>query len=217
MKYGAIFDLDGTLWNTTDTIIPAWNKVLRSHSEINKVITAEEMATYMGKNIGEIAHLMLPDHDCEKTIEIIKECCLAEQDELKVKGAYIYPNPFETLRELGRKFKLYIVSNCQDGYLQTFLNYYGVNDLFDDYEMSGRTGLAKGENIKLIIERNDLDAAVYVGDTQSDCDAANMAEIPFIYASYGFGKVDGAKYSIAEFSDLLRVLNTDTKCKLLFA
>ena len=53
----------------------------------------------------------------------------------------------------------------------------------------GRTGKPKSENIKLIVERNNLQNPVYVGDTQWDCDAATAAGVPFIFAAYGFGKV----------------------------
>lgn len=33
--------------------------------------------------------------------------------------------------------------------------------------MSGRTGLDKGSNIRLIMERNNIQSAVYIGDTVS--------------------------------------------------
>ncbi|MGN1126718.1 MAG: HAD family hydrolase, partial [Ruminococcus sp.] len=56
-KYGIIFDLDGTLWNTTSTIVPVWNEVLKSHKEIDRQITEEEMYSYMGKTLDEIALL----------------------------------------------------------------------------------------------------------------------------------------------------------------
>ena len=52
------------------------------------------------------------------------------------------------------------------------------------------TPLSKGENIRLVIQRNAIDRAVYVGDTQGDLDAADFAGIPFIRAAYGFGQVN---------------------------
>ena len=39
---------------------------------------------------------------------------------------------------------------------------------FKDIEMSGRTGMDKGKNIKLLMERNGIQNAVYVGDTEGD-------------------------------------------------
>ena len=40
------------------------------------------------------------------------------------------------------------------------------------------------------MERNGLSEAVYVGDTQGDANSCKEAEIPMIYAAYGFGEVE---------------------------
>ena len=53
-------------------------------------------------------------------------------------------------------YKLFIVSNCQDGYIECFFKAHKLDKYFTDYECPGRTGLSKGENNKLIIERNNL-------------------------------------------------------------
>ncbi|MCI2112557.1 MAG: HAD family hydrolase [Ruminococcus sp.] len=201
-KTGIIFDLDGTLWNTSETIVPIWNEVLKSHSETDKQLTVAEMNSYMGKTLEQIARLMLPKLDLENAMTIVYECCDVEQDYLRKVGGKLYDNLAETLKQLKEKHSLYIVSNCQDGYVQAFLNFHGFNEIFDDFEMSGRTKKSKGANIRMIIERNNLDKAVYVGDTQGDYDAAKEAGVPFVFAEYGFGNVDNFKYSIKEFSEL---------------
>lgn len=201
-KTGIIFDLDGTLWNTSETIVPIWNEVLKSHSETDKQLTVAEMNGYMGKTLEQIARLMLPKLGPKKAMSIVCECCDVEQGYLKKVGGKLYDNLAETLKQLKEKHSLYIVSNCQDGYVQAFLDFHGFNEIFDDFEMSGRTKKSKGENIKMIIERNNIDKAVYLGDTQGDYDAAKEADVPFIFAEYGFGSVDNFKYSIKEFSEL---------------
>ena len=48
----------------------------------------------------------------------------------------------------------------------------------------------KGSNIRLCVERNALDRAVYVGDTEGDLNSSRKAGTDFIYAEYGFGEVD---------------------------
>jgi len=114
----------------------------------------------------------------------------------------LYPELEKILTNLSEKYFLYIVSNCQDGYVQAFLQYHLMEGYFKDFEMSGRTGRRKGENIKLIIDRNQLSEALYVGDTNGDSEAAAEAGIPFVYAGYGFGEVKNAKYSISQISEL---------------
>lgn len=199
---GVIFDLDGTLWNTTEIILPVWNRVLSEHREADKQLSAKEMDSYMGKTLREIASLMLPNLPIDKALSILKECCKAECPYLEKVGGNLYEGVESTLQKLSKDYSLCIVSNCQDGYLQAFLNYHGFNDCFIDFEMSGRTGKTKGENIRMVIERNNIEEAVYIGDTQSDFDAAKQAGVPFILAEYGFGKGVKSDYSIKCFSDI---------------
>lgn len=209
MKNNAIiFDMDGTMWDTTAAILPVWNEVLRKYpNETSKQISKAEMDSYMGKTLEQIAQLSLPELDIKRSVEILSECCKTECKFLEEKGAIIYPKLIETLNELKEKYSLLIVSNCQDGYIQAFLTYYKLWDIFADIEFAGRTGKTKGENINLIIERNGIDKAVYVGDTQSDFDAAKFAGVDFIFAEYGFGNAENYKYSIKEFSELPSVVS----------
>lgn len=200
--------MDGTMWDTTEAILPVWNKVLQKYSyETSKQISKAEMDSYMGKTLEQIAQLSLPELDIKRSLEILGECCKAECDFLEKNGAIIYPMLIETLKKLKEKYTLLIVSNCQDGYIQAFLTHYKLWDVFADIEFAGRTGKTKGENIRLIMERNNIEKAVYVGDTQSDFDAAKFAEIDFVFAEYGFGNAENHKYSIKEFSDLPNVVS----------
>jgi phosphoglycolate phosphatase len=208
-KKGIIFDLDGTLWDATEAILPVWNEVLRSHSdETQKQISKAEMDSYMGKTLAQIAKLSLPELEHDRGLEILAKCCKIECKTLRENGAKLYSDLETTLRKLKEGYSLCIVSNCQDGYIQAFLAHYHFEDLFDDFECSGITGKTKGENIKLVIKRNKLEKALYVGDTQSDFEAAKQAEIPFVFAEYGFGSCKGNNYSVKEFSQLPQAIDT---------
>ena len=50
--------------------------------------------------------------------------------------------------------------------------------------------MEKGKNIMKICRDYKLKAPVYVGDTMGDYNACLEAEVPFIWAAYGFGQVD---------------------------
>lgn len=200
-----IFDLDGTLWDSTEVIMKAWNKVVSTNGQFREPITLKELQGTMGLLIKDIGAKLLPHLD-EATIENIMEFCCKEEKELLLKeGGTLYPNLEETLKTLSEKYSLFIVSNCQCGYIETFLEYHNMHKYFKDIECAGNTGLVKGENIKKVIERNNLKSPVYVGDTQGDCDGARIAKIPFVYASYGFGKVTDYDYSIKEVADLIGI------------
>lgn len=206
MKKGLIFDLDGTLWDSSAQVVPAWNQALGRHPELGRQITEDEMRSYMGKTVEMITELMLPGIPREERLAILEECCAEERVYLLRHGGTLYPRLEETLITLQKNYLLYIVSNCNDGYIETFLEYHQMGRFFSDTECFGRTRRQKGENIRLIIERNDLGRAVYIGDTQGDLDAADLAGIPFIYASYGFGKVNRDVPSISQFSELPQTL-----------
>lgn len=204
-KNGIIFDLDGTLWDSCVAILPSWQKVMNAHGIKRPPLTEEEMGTYMGKTVAEIAALMLPEVSLEEGVAIIMEGCDEECEELRRNGARLYEDILETLDELSKSYSLYIVSNSQDGYVQTFIDHYKLHGIIKDFEMAGRTGLCKGDNIRLVIERNSLDKAVYVGDTIMDKEAADKAGVPFVFASYGFGEVENPAYKLEKPRDLINI------------
>lgn len=208
MKFdGIIFDLDGTLWDSTKEVAKTWSMIISKYNLTRKEVTVEDLKPCMGKLLDEIAKILLPDLGEEIQMKIIKECCEFENEYLGEFGATLYNKLEETLENLSKNYKLFIVSNCQDGYIESFFNSHKLDKYFTDYECPGRTGLAKAENIKLVVERNNLKNPVYIGDTQGDANAAKAANVPFIYAEYGFGDVESFEEKIESFEDLLNIIN----------
>ena len=155
----------------------------------------------MGKTVEEISEMIIPEIEYEKRIKIVTEGALCGNEYLKTHGGVLYPKLAETLGELKNNYHLSIVSNCLNGYIEAFLNYHNLNQYFDDFGCQS-TGLTKAENIKLVINRNNIEKAVYVGDTKSDYIAATKAGIPFIHAAYGFGSIDANVTKVNAFCDL---------------
>ena len=198
-----IFDLDGTLWSAVDSCLKATSLVKKEHSDITRDVTKEQVESAMGKTSEEIINIYYGYLPREKGEEYANEAFNKNVDNLLKEGGTLYPNTRETIIKLSKKYKLFIVSNCVKGYIESFLNTSGLKDYFSDYESYGRTLLSKGKNIKLVIERNNLKNPIYVGDTKGDMEASKIAGILFVYASYGFGKVDKYDYKIADISELL--------------
>lgn len=199
-----IFDVDGTIWNTTPVVAPAWNEALDELGLSSAHVTPDDLKKLFGKPMDEIIAKILPEESAE-TREKFKWLCYEKEEEaVGTKGGILYPNVKETFEALSKKLKLYIVSNCQSGYIETMLRVTGFGPYFLDHACYGDANILKAENIKLIIERNGLKAAAYVGDTQGDAEATHKAGIPFIHAAYGFGKVDQAEFVIKDISDLVK-------------
>ena len=196
-----IFDLDGTLWDAMDPICSAWAAALERSALPHIALTRDCLSGCMGKTPEEIGAEAFPNvpHDVRMVeVDRMYEC---ENEALRHAGGILYPQLAETLETLAKDYALFVVSNSQDGYVQAFLHWSGLT-CFRDIEMAGRTGLDKGANIRLVMERNGVTKAVYVGDTQGDADAAAKAGIPFIFTEYGFGTVNAAAARIASLPEL---------------
>ncbi len=200
---GIIFDLDGTLWDSTDVILKMWNEARKEFKEITNEITLEDIQGAMGLLIEDIGRKFFPYLSDEKIKEIIKHCSKTENEYLSIHGANLYENLEATLEKLAENHKLFIVSNCQEGYIEAFLKAHKLDKYFIDFENPGRTGMPKWDNIKLVVERNNLHNPVYVGDTAGDRKAAKIAGVPFIFAKYGFGDVEDYEYVVEKIEDVV--------------
>lgn len=186
-KKAVIFDLDGTLWDSSRQITDSWNEVLEKQGR--KACTYEFISSLLGQPMDAIAMAVYPDLSLDEAMEKLNECMDYENAYLAKHGAMLYPDLRSTLEELRRNYFTAIVSNSQSGYIEAFLKAHDLSDLFDDFECFGNTMEYKDANIRNVLKRNQIDEAFYVGDIQSDCDASFKAGIPFVFASYGFGDV----------------------------
>ena len=207
MKYEAImFDLDGTLWDATDNIIKAWDKAIGEFDELkDRQISEKELQSVFGMPMDTITDILFPELSKERQDEVMQRCCEVENDYLNEHGGVLYPGLLDTLKKLCETHKLFIVSNGQAGYIESFLNSQDLWDYFTDIRNWGDNPVSKGENIKLVMEKNNIKSAVYVGDTKGDADSAAYAGIDFIFASYGFGDVKDYTYSIDSITGLLDI------------
>ena len=204
MKYdGIIFDLDGTLWSSVEVVERVWREVAAVECP-EAVINKEVMQSIMGLRIEAISKKVFPMCTDERRWELMMKLCGTETVVLSKEGGKIFPQLHETLAELKKTHPLFIVSNCHDGYIESFMTAHKTKEFFTDYEWD-HTGQDKGGNILMVMERNGLRNPVYVGDTQGDANAAKKAGIPFIYAKYGFGEVEEYDAEIECFADLLKL------------
>ena len=200
-----IFDLDGTLWDSTYVVTRAWNDAIRRHPGVKEVSHAQ-IESVAGLTLDEIGERLFPSSSEEEKRLLLHDCGENECSFLAVSGGKLYPGLEDTLKQLSPKYRLFIVSNCQTGYIEAFFHAHGLGNYFTDYECAENTGLTKGENISLVIKRNGLKAPVYIGDTLGDYQASKAAGIPFIHAEYGFGSVPQMTFSLSRITSLPALL-----------
>lgn len=211
---GIILDIDGTIWNTTEIVAGAWNKAIektneKAGSSIPKV-SAEILQQQFGKPMDVIADNLFKGLTLEDRAELLEMCCNFEQEAIEENEKDIaYPAVISVIKELAQTFNIFIVSNCQDGYIELTMKKNGIEAFIKDWECFGHNGKSKAENIKAIAQRNKLRFPVYVGDTMGDLQACHEAEVPFIWAKYGFGKKipeDKCSGIINNFSELKNLI-----------
>ncbi len=200
---GIIFDVDGTLWDSTAIVAKAWTAYLQQTEKLDITITSERLMSLFGQLLPDIAKALFPEFSEEEQLRIIDACCQAEHEALLRQCAPLYEDLEETLAALSGQYPLFIVSNCQAGYIEVFLKATGFGKYFTDHLCPGDTGMAKGTNIRQIVREHHLKAPVYVGDTMGDYKACEEAGVPFIFASYGFGRVEHPYAAIQKPADLI--------------
>ncbi len=205
MKQGILWDLDGTLWDSSLQVYQAWNAYMQAHG-LRRRFTRSDVRSYCGKTLDEIAAFVFPTMEKAQREEIINGCCEWENIPLAEHGGELFEDVEAVLAQLHGQYHMSVVSNCGLGYIEAFFQGNHTAQYFDDYENAARTGMGKAENIRLVMQRNGLDRAIYIGDTQGDANAAAKAGVPFVFAAYGYGDVPDAKWRIDKVNQLPLIL-----------
>lgn len=204
---GIIFDMDGTIWDNTPVFADSWERACKDMGYDVK-FTTDKLKGLFGKTMTDIADACIPDEVPEKRYATLKLCEEYEMDDLeKTDVDTTYDGLKETLESLSKRTNLYIVSNCQAGYIETFIRRSGLGYLFTDFICYGDNGLGKADNIKGLVEKNNIKSPVYLGDIQSDKDACDQAGVDFIWAAYGYGtSIDSYVAKIDDIKELDQVI-----------
>ncbi|SRR5690606_11174329 len=197
-----IFDMDGTLWNALEIYTEAWNRSLRENG-VQRILTAPEIADMTGWEKKDILSHLLPYHPeaiHNKVDQLVAEYSTSLIPAMK---GQLYPGVDAGLSRLSERYPLFILSNCDAGVIDLFMDATGIRSLIVDYVAHGETGFSKHENMRRLMDMHRLHSPIYVGDTHRDSEESEKAGIPFIFLTYGFGQ--STKYhkkfdSFEEFS-----------------
>lgn len=231
---GIIWDVDGTLWDITEKASIAWNNVLvqenKRRSEGGEtalvirhperggsgdLITPDDLKREFGKPLEDIIDDLIPNIDSSTKESFLDLWCKGEYELLETQTPEPYDGLEDTLRALqDMRIPSFIVSNCETGYIETFMENTHLARYFTDHLCPGDTSQLKAYNIQAIIRKNGLKHAYYIGDIQADCDATREADkalgdsasVGFIWSSYGFGTVKNPDAVLKEVSDLPKII-----------
>lgn len=140
MTDSIIFDLDGTLWDTTAVVAQAWNEILKNREDVVFRATPDRLRQLFGKPLPVIAEIIFPELPRAEQLRLMEECCENEHRFLLQTPGKLFPRLKETLDILKQRCPLFIVSNCEAGYIEVFLEGTGLTPYFTDFECPGNTG-----------------------------------------------------------------------------
>ena len=113
-----IFDVDGTLWDSTESVAQSWTAYLREKEHMDITLTSARLMTLFGQTLSDIARQIFPDCSEAEQLRLIDGCCQAEHEALLKKCAPLYEDLEKMLQIMYKKYPLYIVSNSQSGYIE---------------------------------------------------------------------------------------------------
>lgn len=202
-----IFDLDGTLINTTAAVFPAFRRTLRIFGV--PAPSEEAMAKTFGLPDVEIWRTLMPSSsevERREAFTISEQYIVEELQHLDV----LLPHARETLDQLmERSYSLTVASNCGTKYLDAVLDSQGLRSVFSHPLCLGSVqGLHKEDILTAHFQRIPKHDAVMIGDRSSDWNAAKAHEIRFIGCAFGFAdaaELSGAPTVIHSLPELLEL------------
>ena len=96
-----IFDLDGTLWNTSELSAMAYNRILSDDGRSVIRVTPDMIKQEFGKTVDTIADDLFPEFDKTIRLELMEKCdqsntAFLEESECNL----LYPGVRATLEQL---------------------------------------------------------------------------------------------------------------------
>ena len=202
-----ILDIDGTLWDSRALVADGYNIQLRLEGLDHLQVQVDDLTPLFGKTQKELADVLFASLPEEEREPLIIRCMERENQYLMENPCQAgYPGVVETLEELAQTHRLFIVSNCEQGYPEICMEKMGFGHLISGHLCYGDTRTCKGETILKLMADHGITSACYIGDTQGDADAAALAGIPFVYCTYGFGQVKKYWKSIDSFAELKTII-----------
>ena len=208
-----LIDLDGTIINSGPDLIDSLNFVLR-----NQNIKPVEK-NIIGSLVGGGAKAMIirafqnlklkPPLNIDSLIEDFLEFYFDNCS----KRSFLYPNVFNTLKDLKSKFKIALCTNKKQFITEKILMDFKIEDFFDCVLGSNSKIKLKPDTEMLEYCLNEFNVipeqAIMVGDSSNDIIPAKALGMKSIYVTYGYGKIEKAiepDYVIDCFDEILRII-----------
>ena len=204
-----LFDLDGTLVDTSRDITKALNYAIKPYSQ--KILTVEDTIKMIGEGITKLVEGLLENEKSQVKDVAIKRF-LDYYSEHLIDYTSIYPHVRETLERLDG-YKKAVISNKREFLSIRLLDKINLLKYFDLVVGSDTTSEKKPSAlpVKYALSRlgAEPDESVIVGDSNYDIEAGEKAGIKTIAVTYGYKQrylLMNADYIIDSLQELPQLL-----------
>ena len=150
-----IFDMDGTLWDATDSYMACWNIALK-HKNIDRVMDRVTLDSMMGWEQKRVFSTLFPEKSSKEQEELMNFIASVQDEQLPILGGRLYEGVYEGLMQLSKKYKLFIVSNCPEFTIKQMMKWANIEEFITDEFAHGVNYMPKSHNIKLLVEKHSL-------------------------------------------------------------
>lgn len=209
MKYkNILFDLDGTLIDSAPGIVDSFQK---AYLAIYNQECQQSITSIIGPPIDQVLEKVNGETKIE-TINYFVEEFKKNYDEFGYKKSILYNGVEEVLSFLKEnELNVFIVTNKRSKPTKLILEYLSIGQYFsevvcpDTYEVKFKN---KTELIADLIQRKILNKSesLMIGDTIHDGEAANLNQLDFALAEYGYGNHDNCSYILNNLKQLINIL-----------
>jgi len=207
-----IFDLDGTLADTSVDITNALNYALSPFGV--REYSVEETKQMVGSGISHLIRSLIPPDAGPDAGDRAVSRFLEYYDEHLTDNTTAYPHVKETLSALGG-YKKAVLSNKREVYSRKVLDDLGILGYFDLVWGSDSVREKKPSPVPIMDMMKEFgvtrDETLMIGDSNYDVEAARAAGVRVIAVTYGFRKREvlaGADILLDSFADIPDALNS---------
>ena len=206
-----IFDFDGTLVDSEKAIYQCFQSIT-TYLAPERIAYAKNIL--IGPPLRDTASEILGQNHQEKLDEFVK-LFIEMHDEHAIKNTHPYPGVIETLEKLNsKKVFMAIATNKRHAPTIKLINHYNWQEYFITIECSDDRSFIrnKDEMIQDILNKDkNFYKAFFIGDTVNDGLSANLSDLSFIKADYGYGRdQDWSKvnidHNIQQFTEILQLI-----------
>ncbi len=211
MTQAFIFDFDGTLVDSEQAIYQCFQSITKQLAP-NRIEYAKNIL--IGPPLRDTASEILgPGH--QDSLDEFVQLFIKMHDEQVIHHTQPYPDVIEVLKQLHtQNIPMAVATNKRLAPTQKLMDHFGWNDYFSFIECSDSQSEMRNKDamIQDIINQNiSFQGSYFIGDTVNDGLSANLNQLPFIKACYGYGRdQDWSKVTsyqeIHQFIEILKLI-----------